>query len=46
MKDYLLNDKKNRHGLVNFTLLDRIGHASPDHQIPVESLSALLNPIS
>ncbi|MBR3550476.1 MAG: hypothetical protein IKO09_00565, partial [Bacteroidales bacterium] len=30
---YMRNDKKNHGGTLNFTLLDRIGHAMPDVQI-------------
>lgn len=30
---YMKNDKKNRNGAINFTLLDHIGHAIPDFQI-------------
>lgn len=31
---YMQNDKKNHDGHVNFTLIDHIGHAIPDFQIP------------
>lgn len=30
---YMLNDKKNRNCLINFTFIDHIGHATPDFQI-------------
>lgn len=30
---FMLNDKKNSKGMINFTLLDHIGHAIPDFQI-------------
>ena len=30
---YMHNDKKNQHAIINFTLLDRIGHATYNHQI-------------
>ena len=35
---YMLNDKKNHNDMVNFTLLDHIGHAIPDFQIPASEL--------
>ena len=35
---YMLNDKKNCNNLINFTLLDRIGHATPNFQIASDSL--------
>lgn len=31
--NYMQNDKKNKHKEINFTLLDRIGHATYNHQI-------------
>ena len=31
--NYMQNDKKNQHSEINFTLLDRIGHATCNHQI-------------
>ncbi len=31
--NYMQNDKKNQHAEINFTLLDRIGHATYNHQI-------------
>ena len=30
---FMQNDKKNQHSEINFTLLDRIGHATCNHQI-------------
>ena len=36
---YMLNDKKNRNEMINFTLLDHIGHATPDFQIPIKKLT-------
>jgi len=33
LTNFMLNDKKNRNGMINFTLLERIGHATPDFQI-------------
>lgn len=35
---YMLNDKKNHGGLINFTLLEHIGQATPDFQIPLNTL--------
>lgn len=34
MMDFMQNDKKNHDGILNFTILDRIGHAIPDVQVP------------
>lgn len=39
LTDFMLNDKKNHNNLVNFTLLDHIGHATPDFQIPAKQLT-------
>ena len=39
---YMLNDKKNRNDMINFTLIDHIGHAIPDFQIPIEKLTLTL----
>lgn len=30
---YMQNDKKNHDGKLNFTLIDQIGHATPDHSV-------------
>ena len=30
---YMQNDKKNHDGKLNFTLIDHIGHATPDHSV-------------
>ena len=35
---YMQNDKKNQHEGINFTLLDRIGHATYNHQIQDSTL--------
>ena len=35
---YMLNDKKNHDDMINFTLLDQIGHAIPDFQLPASEL--------
>lgn len=35
---YMLNDKKNCNNLINFTLLDHIGHATPNFQIASDAL--------
>ena len=35
---YMLNDKKNCNNLINFTLLDHIGHATPNFQIASDTL--------
>ena len=43
LTNYMLNDKKNQSGLVNFTLLNHIGHASPNFQIPSPTLSNILH---
>ena len=40
--DYMQNDKKNHDKLINFTLLDCIGHAIPDCQIPMKNLTQTL----
>ena len=39
---FMQNDKKNHNGDVNFTLLDHIGHAIPDFQIPISTLNPLI----
>ena len=42
---YMLNDKKNRNNLVNFTLIDHIGHADPDFQIALDTLARAICPL-
>ena len=44
LTNYMLNDKKNRNDLINFTLLDHIGHAIPDSQIATNTLTLALPP--
>ena len=44
LTNYMLNDKKNRNDLINFTLLDHIGHAIPDFQIATNTLTLALPP--
>ena len=39
--NYMQNDKKNQHSEINFTLLDRIGHATYNHQILDSTLNNL-----
>lgn len=39
LTNFMLNDKKNHNNLVNFTLLDHIGHVTPDFQIPANQLT-------
>ena len=41
--NYMQNDKKNRNNLLNFTLLEHIGHAIPDFQILSSTLSDILH---
>ena len=45
---FMLNDKKNHDGHINFTLIDHIGHAIPDCQISSFSLTVNLtiNPLT
>lgn len=38
LTNYMLNDKKNCNNLINFTLLDYIGHATPNFQIASDTL--------
>ena len=40
---YMLNDKKNHNNMINFTLLDHIGHAIPDFQIPSSELQTYIS---
>jgi 3-dehydroquinate synthase len=40
---YMLNDKKNHDDMINFTLLDHIGHAIPDFQIPASEIQTHLS---
>ena len=40
---YMLNDKKNHNNMINFTLLDHIGHAIPDFQIPASELQTYMS---
>ena len=40
---FMLNDKKNHNNMINFTLLDHIGHAIPDFQIPSSELQTYLS---
>lgn len=40
--DFMQNDKKNSDQLINFTLLDHIGHASPNFQIPISEIQNYL----
>lgn len=42
LTSYMLNDKKNRNDLINFTLLEHIGHAIPDFQIATDPLTFYL----
>ena len=37
---FMLNDKKNRNNLINFTLLEHIGHAIPNFQIPSSEIQS------
>ena len=37
---YMLNDKKNHDDMINFTLLDHIGHAIPDFQISASEIQS------
>ena len=41
----MLNDKKNRNGMINFTLLEHIGNATPDFQIPSDMLNVCDTPL-
>lgn len=43
LTNFMLNDKKNRNGMINFTLLERIGHTTPDFQIPSFDMSGVCN---
>ena len=38
LTQFMLNDKKNHDGMINFTLLEHIGHATPDFQISLDTL--------
>ena len=38
LTNYMLNDKKNRDEMINFTLIDHIGHAIPNYQIASDKL--------
>ena len=40
---FMLNDKKNHNNMINFTLLDHIGHAIPDFQIPSSELQTYIS---
>jgi 3-dehydroquinate synthase len=40
---YMQNDKKNHDGHINFTLIDRIGHAIPNCQISTSQFPLTLN---
>lgn len=40
---YMLNDKKNHNNMINFTLLNHIGHAIPDFQIPASELQTYMS---
>jgi len=42
---FMLNDKKNRNGMINFTLLEHIGNATPDFQIPSDMLNVCYTPL-
>lgn len=41
---FMLNDKKNCNNLINFTLLEHIGHAIPDFQIASDALDVCDTP--
>lgn len=43
---YMLNDKKNHDDMINFTLLDHIGHAIPDFQIPASEIQTHLSGVN
>lgn len=43
---YLQNDKKNCNGNINFTFLEHIGHAIPDHAITTNNLSTFFDYIT
>lgn len=38
---FMQNDKKNSDNLINFTLLDHIGHATPNVHVPISDISTL-----
>jgi 3-dehydroquinate synthase len=44
LSPFMLNDKKNRNGMINFTLLEHIGHATPDFQISYDMLDVCDTP--
>lgn len=39
---FMQNDKKNNDNLINFTLLDHIGRATPNFQIPISEIQTYL----
>ena len=39
LTQFMLNDKKNHNGMINFTLLEHIGHATPNSQISSDTLT-------
>lgn len=39
---FMQNDKKNSDHLINFTLLDHIGHATPNFQVPLSDIQTYL----
>lgn len=39
---FMQNDKKNSDNLINFTLLDHLGHATPNFQIPISEIQTYL----
>lgn len=41
---FMLNDKKNCNNLINFTLLDHLGHATPNFQISASELQTYMSP--
>ena len=45
LSPFMLNDKKNRNGMINFTLLEHIGHATPDFQISYDMLDVCDTPL-